>query len=85
MVQTPTFYDNAIPNLNTWVTVQEIKSCIRRNQVNFLVYRQDSKKIGSVGRQNKNNVIWFLGSVFFKKIIFCIGNTEEKPAGYDLL
>ena len=30
-----------------------------------LIYGQDSKKIGSVGRQNKNNIIWFLGSVFF--------------------
>ena len=26
-----------------------------------------AKEIGSVGRQNKNNVIQFLGSVFFKK------------------
>ena len=23
-------------------------------------------KTGSVGRQNKNNIIWFLGSVLFK-------------------
>ena len=39
----------------------------RRNQVNFLVYGQDSKKIRSVGRQNRNNIIWFLGSTFFKE------------------
>ena len=39
---------------------------ISRNQVNFLVYGQDSKekKIKSVGRQNKN-IIWFLRSVLF--------------------
>ena len=30
---------------------------LRRNQVNFLVYGQDSKKIGSVGQQNKNNIL----------------------------
>ena len=36
------------------------------------------KKYGwSVGRQNKN-IIRFLELVFFKKIIFCIANTEEK-------
>ena len=23
-----------------------------------------AKKIGSIGRQNKNNIIWFLGSLF---------------------
>ena len=40
---------------------------IRQNLVNFLVYGQGSKKIGSVGRQNENNVIWFLGLAFFKK------------------
>ena len=61
----------------------------RRNQVNFLIYGPDSKKkkIGSVGWQNKNNIIWFLGSVFFlrKYFLFCIGNTEEKPAIYHLL
>ena len=51
---------------------------LRRNQVNFLVYRQDSKKIGSVGRQTKNNIIWFWRSRFFK-IISCIANTEENP------
>ena len=41
---------------------------VKRNQVNFLVYGQDSKKKKkgrSVGRQNKNNIIWFLVSVFF--------------------
>ena len=52
---------------------------VRRNQVSFLVYEQDSeKKIASVGPQNKKNIIWSLESVFFKKI-FCIANTEEKP------
>ena len=40
---------------------------IRQNQVIFLVYGKNRKKIGSVSRQNKNNIIWFLGSVFFKK------------------
>ena len=40
---------------------------IMRNQTNFLVYGQGSKKIGLVGRQNKSNIFWFLGSVFFKK------------------
>lgn len=29
----------------------------RRNQVQFLVYEQESKKIGSVGRQNENSII----------------------------
>ena len=40
---------------------------IRQNQVNFLVYGQHSKykKNGSVGLQNINDIIWFLGSVFF--------------------
>ena len=28
-----------------------------------------AKKLGSVVQQNKNNVIWFLGSVFFKNDI----------------
>ena len=40
---------------------------IRQNQVIFLVYGKNRKKIGSVSRQNKNNIIWFLGSVVFKK------------------
>ena len=40
---------------------------IRQNQVIFLVYGKNRKKIGSVSRQNKNNIIWFLGSVFLKK------------------
>ena len=43
---------------------------VRRNQVTLLVYGQDSqKKIGSVGRQNENNIICLLGSVFFKNIL----------------
>ena len=29
--------------------------------------------MGSISWQNKNNIIWFLGSV-----LFCIANTEEK-------
>ena len=29
---------------------------IRRNQVNFLAYGQDSKKIESVGQQNDNHI-----------------------------
>ena len=33
----------------------------------FWSTRKTEKKIGSVGRQNKNNIIWFLGPVFFKK------------------
>ena len=41
---------------------------IRQKQVNFLVYTQDSQKIGSVNRQNKS-IIWLLGSVFFLKNI----------------
>ena len=60
----------------------------------FLVYGQDSKKkkkkkkkkkrkekkgkkIGLICRQNENS-IWFLGTVFFKKTIFYIANTEGK-------
>ena len=39
-------------------------------------------KKNRVGRQNKNNIIWFLGSVFLKKYF---ANTEEKPAIYNLL
>ena len=42
---------------------------IRQNQVSFLAYREDSKKIGLFDQQNKNNIIWFLGSVFFKRYI----------------
>ena len=34
-------------------------------QVNFMIYTQDSKKNRLVDWQNKNNIIWFLGSVFF--------------------
>ena len=37
--------------------LKAIEISFRRNQVNFLVYGQDSKKIESVGRQNKNNII----------------------------
>ena len=47
--------------------VLEIKFSMRWNQINFLVYGQGSKKIRSVGRKNKKNIIWFLGSVSFKK------------------
>ena len=46
--------------------LKAIEISFRRNQVNFLVYGQDSKKIESVGRQNKNNIIWSLGLLFFK-------------------
>ena len=35
------------------------------------------KKIGLICRQNEKS-IWFLGTVFFKKTIFCIANTEGK-------
>ena len=55
------------------------KNKLRRNEVNFLVYGQDNKKSGSVDRQNKNDIIWFLGSIFFKKIIFGLAKTGEKP------
>ena len=34
-----------------------IQTNFRRNQVNFLVYGQDRKKVGSVGLQNENNNI----------------------------
>ena len=37
---------------------------IRQNQVIFLVYGKNRKKIGSVSRQNKNNIIWFFEPVF---------------------
>ena len=47
-----------------------LKTTLRQNQVNFLVYGQDSKNVGSVGRQNKNNTIWFLGPDFLKKNYF---------------
>ena len=30
---------------------------VRQNQVNFMVYRQGSQKIGLFGRQSKNNII----------------------------
>ena len=39
-----------------------------------MVYGENSKKIRSVGRQNKNNVIWFIGWAFFQKWYF---DTEE--------
>ena len=35
------------------------------------------KKSELVGRENKNNIILFLGSVYFRKIIFCIANTTK--------
>ena len=47
------------------------KALLRRNQVNFLIYEQGSKKKKkkekgrSAGRENKNDIIWSLGSVFF--------------------
>ena len=42
------------------------------------VYENNRKKVGSIGWQNENNIIWFLGSVFFEEILFCIENTEGK-------
>ena len=54
----------------SWETKTAHKISSRNNTLGetkliFLVYEQDSEKIGSVGRQNKNDVIWFLGSVLF--------------------
>ena len=53
-------------------------STLGETKLIFLVYPKDSEKIGSIGRQSKNNIIWFLGSVFFEKKIFYIANAEEK-------
>ena len=38
--------------------------------------KNKNNNIGSIDRQTKNNIIWFLGSVFFKKNL--LANTEEK-------
>ena len=57
---------------------------VRRNQVDLLVYGQDSKKIGrSVGKV-KIILLDFKGQFFFL-MIFCILNTKEKPTIYNLL
>ena len=50
---------------------------------NFLVYGQDSKKIGSVGWQNKKYYLILRIGIFL--IIFWIAKTDEKPAIYNLL
>ena len=65
------------------------KALLRRNQVNFLIYDQGSKKKKKkkrkrkrlVGRQNKNDIIWFSGSVFFLKnnILHSKHNTKKIP------
>ena len=56
---------------NTW--------SLRRKQVNFLVYRQDSKKT-PVDRSAQWKWYYLILRVgIFSKIIFCISNTKEKP------
>ena len=72
------FYMIATLAFNELRTLQnsQKKSCAG---VAFLVKFQ---ALRSVGRQNKNNIIWFLGSVFKKEN--CRANTEEKLAIYNL-
>ena len=70
------------------VAYQKHRFVVRWDQVNFLVYGQDSKKVGSVGWQKKKKyylILMFKYVGMFKKIIFCIANTEEIPAIYNLL
>ena len=38
--------------------------------------KKKGKNIGLICRQNENS-IWFLGTVFFKKTIFCIAKQKE--------
>ena len=52
-------------SFGTLIISNEEKIYIKWNQVNFLITEKTAKRIGLVGRQNKNNVTWFLGLVFF--------------------
>ena len=42
-----------------------IKKGLSETKLIFCSTGKAAKKSGLVGRQNKNNIIWFLGSVFF--------------------
>ena len=53
---------------------------IWRNQVNFQVYGQDSKKKLGSDRQQKKLILFDSQDRYFLRIIFCLANTELKLA-----
>ena len=55
------------------------KSTLGETKLIFLIYRKDSKENRSISQQNKNNFVWFLGSVLFKKYYFA-KQTQKKNA-----
>ena len=42
----------------------KLQSCFMPKLI-FLVYGQDRKNVGLIGWENENNIIWFLGSIYF--------------------
>ena len=53
--------------------------CLGETKLLFSLRAREQKKKKSVGRQNKNNIIWFLESVFFKKWYFAKQTQKKNP------